>query len=207
MPQAVSPTVFLFRTDFDMWRIVAICLLLAGCNDSSSSPSNANFAMLGDSIIAMMGQYQPSLPAPFNTATNLGIGGQTSTQIASRIGSAVGSPMLLLEGGINNLNDPDQIVADYTGMLNAIPPTTTIFFLGIIQLDEGPLPVNYAALNLSNAKVNAVDARLNALCATHPNCHVQIAAQTGSMVGLTQDGIHPNQAGYSAIVSRILTGS
>jgi lysophospholipase L1-like esterase len=193
-----------------MYRIIAAILLtlsLTACNDSSSTPSNANFAMLGDSIIAMMGQYQPSLPAPFNTATNLGIGGQTSTQIAARIGSAIGPPMLLLEGGINNLNDPDQIVADYTAMLNAIPPTTTIFFLGIIQLDEGPLPVNYAALNLSNAKVNAVDARLNDLCAAHPNCHVQTAAQTGSMVGLTQDGIHPNQAGYSAIVSRILTGS
>jgi lysophospholipase L1-like esterase len=194
-------------------RIIAAILLalsLTACNDGSPSPSSANFAMLGDSIIAMMGTYQPSLPAPFNTATNLGIGGQTSTQIANRIGSAVGSPMLLLEGGINNLNDPDQIVADYTAMLNAIPATTTIFFLGIIQLDEAQIAAVIgpgASPALHNSNVNAVDARLNALCATHPNCHVQTAAQTGSMVGLTQDGIHPNQAGYSAIVSRILTGS
>jgi lysophospholipase L1-like esterase len=162
--------------------------------------------MLGDSVISLMAPFQPNLAAPFNTATNLGVGGQTSTQIASRVGTIpAGTALLLLEGGINNLDSPDQIVADYAGMLDAIPSSISIFFLGIIQLDEAQLAITIPGSNLSNAKVNAVVARINAVCATHPNCHPQTTAQTGSMAGFTLDGLHPNGSGYSTIVQRILT--
>lgn len=186
--------------------LIAIMLLaLAGCDDKKPASS---FAMLGDSVISLMAPFQPGLPTPFNTAVNLGVGGQTSTQIAARVGTIpAGTALLLLEGGINNLGDPDQIVADYTMMLNGISPNVTIFFLGIIQLDEQQLAITIPNSNLSNVKVNEVVARINAVCLTHPNCQPQIAAQKGSMTDLTQDGLHPNSAGYQAIASRILTGS
>jgi lysophospholipase L1-like esterase len=153
-----------------------------------------------------MAPFQPSLAPPFNTAVNLGIGQQTSTQIAARVGTIpAGTQLLLLEGGINNLDDPDTIVSDYVNMLSAISPAITIFFLGIIQLDEVQLATTLPGSPLNNMKIDAVVARLNAVCAAHANCHPQLVAQTGSMVGLTLDGLHPNGAGYSAIVSRILT--
>jgi lysophospholipase L1-like esterase len=184
--------------------LLALAIVLAGCNDKQQSSSN--FAMLGDSVISLMAPFQPSLAPPFNTAVNLGIGQQTSTQIAARVGTIpAGTQLLLLEGGINNLDDPDTIVSDYVNMLSAISPAITIFFLGIIQLDEVQLATTLPGSPLNNMKIDAVVARLNAVCAAHANCHPQLVAQTGSMVGLTLDGLHPNGAGYSAIVSRILT--
>lgn len=183
--------------------VIALAFLVASCDDRPSP--NKNFVMIGDSIIEMMGQYQKQLPNPFDGAINLGVGGQSSTQIRSRIGTMPpGTPMLLLEGGINNIDSPDTIVQDYEAILATIPVTTGIFMVGIIQVDEAQLAISIPGAPQSNAKISAIVSRLNALCAQHPNCHQMIAAQTGSMTGLTLDGVHPNLSGYLAIASRVL---
>lgn len=183
--------------------VVVVFALLAACDDKPSP--NKNFVMIGDSIIEMMGQYQKQLPNPFDGAINLGVGGQSSTQIRSRIGTVpAGTPMLLLEGGINNIDSPDTIVQDYTAMLSSIPVTTGIFMVGILQVDEAQLAISIPGAPQNNAKISAIVSQLNALCAQHPNCHQMIATQTGSMTGLTLDGVHPNLSGYLAITSRVL---
>jgi len=183
--------------------LAIVGLSLAACDDKPGV--NKNFAMIGDSVISLMAPVQPQLPSPFDGAINLGVGGQTSTQIRLRIGTIpAGTPMVLLEGGINNLGDPDAIVADYEAMLNTIPSTTQVFFLGIIHVDEAQLAKSIPGSPLTNAAITEVVVRINAICYRHSNCAPAIAAQMQSMDGLTIDGLHPSPAGYLAIANRVL---
>lgn len=158
-------------------------------------------AMLGDSLIANLAttNQQSTLPEPFKNAMNLGMHGDTTAQISTRIPKIPAGLPVLLEGGANNisLGSQDQVVPNYTAMLDALS-SHRVILLGIVQWDE-----TVAAAG-SNAKISALNSQINALAIGRPNVVVATDAQALSMVGLTIDGEHPSPAGYIALVNKLL---
>jgi lysophospholipase L1-like esterase len=156
-----------------------------------------DLVMIGDSIIANMAAGQPMLPEPFKSAYNMGVHGETTTQIRARIGSIPkGTKMVLLEGGGNNFNlgNTSTIIDDYKAMLLAIPTSVHVIVLGIARVDD---PV-------FNAETAGINSLINGIAITRPNTVVATAAQNTSMSGLTIDGQHPTPAGYVALVNALL---
>jgi len=175
----------------------------------AAPPSPAiHLTMLGDSIIAMMAPHQPSLPPPFNSAVNLGVGGQDTTSIRKQIALIPpNTTHVLLEGGINNyfLGTSGAILPDYAAMLDAIPASMRVVVLGITQVDESHYGVQGQIwkTRFSNSTIAATDLRIDELCARHRNCVVAAEAQNLGMTGRTIDGLHPNAAGYAALAPLI----
>ena len=171
-------------------------------------PPVVHLTMLGDSIIAMMAPLQPSLPPPVNSAVNLGVGGQDTTSIKKQVASIpANTTHVLLEGGINNyfLGTSNSILEDYAAILDAIPVSMRVVVLGITQVDESAYSTQQQVWKtlISNSQIDAMDSRINEICARHRNCVVATEAQTQSMVGRTIDGLHPNAAGYAALAPLI----
>ena len=154
-----------------------------------------DFVMIGDSIIANMVATQPSLPEPFKSALNLGVHGDTSSQIRARIGTIPkGTKRVLIDGGGNNVAYPGVIAADYAAMLAAIPLTTRVIVLGIARVEDPSF----------NAQTVVINTQINLVAATRPNTVVASAAQNVSMVGLTIDGVHPTPAGYVVLINTLM---
>ena len=167
-------------------------------------------AILGDSIVGGMTPYQSGLTPPINGAANLGVGGQTSVQIAARASSALGYSHVLIEGGINDFildypNPPgNSIVNAYAQMLQLLSPTVQVRVIGISHVDPGALGSGYTFLN--NAAIDAVNNQLINLCATFANCLPVIPAMRQDVTGLTVDGIHKSAAGYAAWAPLLAAG-
>jgi GDSL-like Lipase/Acylhydrolase family len=171
-------------------------------------PPAIHLTMLGDSIIAMMAPQQPTLPPPFKSAVNLGVGGQDTTSIKKQVASIPATTThVLLEGGINNyfLGTSASIFTDYAAILDAIPASMRVIVLGITQVDESAYGAEHQVWKtlFSNPRIADTDFQINALCASHSNCVVATEAQNLSMVGRTIDGLHPNAAGYAALAPLI----
>lgn len=168
--------------------------------------TQSKVAMLGDSIIAQMVGVQSAMPSPFTGATNLGVSGQTTAQIAARVGSiAASATHVMIEGGVNDYilnNSGAAIVAGYTTMLNAIPSTKRVILLGLPQVDEAVIS---PADNLTNASINAANAQLITLCNSYPNCIPATAWMTMNRNGKTADGLHFTAASYQDFATAVLT--
>lgn len=180
---------------------------LNGVADSfASALTQSNVAMLGDSIISQMSGVQAAMPSPFTGATNLGVSGQTTAQIAARVTSITASSThVMLEGGVNDFilnNSSTAIVPGFTTMLNAIPSTQRVILLGLPQVDEAVVnPAN----NLTNARINAVNAQLITLCSSYPNCIPATAWMNMNRNGKTADGLHFTAASYQDFATAVLT--
>lgn len=172
----------------------------------ASTITPAKVAMLGDSLIAQMVGVQSAMPAFFPGATNLGVSGQTTAQIAARVSSiAASATHVMIEAGVNDfiLNGSGAaIVSGYTTMLNAIPATQRVILLGLPQVDEA---VINPADNLTNASINAVNAQLITLCNSYPNCIPATAWMTMNRNGKTADGLHFTAASYQDFATAVLT--
>jgi lysophospholipase L1-like esterase len=156
--------------------------------------------MIGDSIIANLTttDTQKLMRPPFNTALNLGVHGETTTQIRARIGTIPAGIPVLLEGFANNFSFGMEasIVPDFTAMLAALTPTNHVVLLGMCQVDGAP----DTGLNI---KINDYNAQINAASAGYQNVTIAKDAQTVSMTGLTIDGEHPSTAGYIVLFNAL----
>lgn len=170
--------------------------------------ASVSVAVIGDSIVANMSAVAATQPAPFNTAQYLGVSGNTVAQIQARIGSISASAThVVIEGGTNDLfglGSGSNIIPGYTAMLNALTPKRVII-LGIPQTDAALLAANWpgGVALLTNANIAAYNAQLTTLCNSYPNCTVADRVMQMNMTGKTNDGIHPQNATYIEISTRL----
>jgi lysophospholipase L1-like esterase len=174
------------------------------------STHRVEVAMLGDSITAQMAPRQGGFPFPFNSAANLGVGGNTAAQIASRVGSiSATATHVVIQAGTNDLvglGTAVGVIPNYTSMLNAIPSTTTVIVIGILPVDE----VAELAFNptyppfLNNALIKIQNIEISKLCRTYSNCVVATGIMDKIMTGKTVDGIHPTAAADLEIINALM---
>jgi lysophospholipase L1-like esterase len=154
-------------------------------------------ALLGDSIVAQMAPRQAGFPAPFISAKNLGVSGETTAQILARVGSIPSTVThVILAAGTNDLlglGTDAGIISGYTSILNAIPSTTTVIVFGILPVDESTMRSDWVPY-LNNAKIHQQNVLISNLCRTYSNCVVATGIMAKNMNGKTVDGIHPASA-------------
>ena len=164
-------------------------------------------AIIGDSIIAQMSRTRKTLPPPFQRARNLGVRGETASQIADRISSVADAPRVFIGGGTNDLlghSRIDGIVPAYRRMLEALADVGEVWIVGIPRVNEAAMRLHRADAGLlNNATIAAVNQQLVQLCAEFANCRPAIAAMQMDMRGKTLDGIHLPKATYNEWVRRL----
>lgn len=163
---------------------------------------------MGDSIVANMAGA-PSLSAPLNSTSNLGVSGYTIGQIAGQVGSIGSASHVFLEGGTNDLfgnGSGAPIMPTYKSILNSIPQTKKVVIVGIPPVDEVQLIASWGPTGpnvLNNTNIASYNAQLTAYCAGWVNCVIATQAIAMNMTGKTSDGIHIKSANYAEWTSRI----
>jgi lysophospholipase L1-like esterase len=135
----------------------------------------------------------------------LGVSGTITSQILKTV-SGITTNTVIVEGGINNLvfGSGDQIILNYTYILQAIPSTKKVIVVGIIPIDEAQLRISRPTDTETNAQIAAINAQLVALCKSFPNCTPALQVMSKSMTGLTVDGIHlTGAAAYQELLASL----
>jgi lysophospholipase L1-like esterase len=169
-----------------------------------------SLSMIGDSIIANMAATQSGLPAPFTSAQNLGVSGNTVAQIQARIGTiSAGADHIVIEAGTNDLvglGDGSNIIPGYTAMLNSLAGTRQVIVAGIPNVDEAQLDITHPGWKpfLNNALIASYNTQLVTLCNSYANCSPATALMAMNMTGKTSDGIHPLSTAYTEFCALLL---
>jgi lysophospholipase L1-like esterase len=167
-------------------------------------------AMLGDSITAQMAPRKNTFPAPFNTATILGVSGNTVTEVAASVGSIPSTAThVVIQGGTNDLvglGTSAGIIPGYTSMLNAIPSTKKVIVYGIPPVDEDAMGIAHPGWTayLNNALIKEQNLAISEICRTHENCVIATGIMARKMTGKTTDGIHLTAASELGIIKALL---
>lgn len=171
--------------------------------------NTCSVSMLGDSIIANMSAIKGSFAPPFDTHQNLGVSGETCSQIAARVGTISSTAThSVFEAGTNDLvglNSESAIITGYTTMLNATTSKRAIV-MGIPQCDEVALEAAHPGWSafLNNARIYRMNQQIITLCRSYSNAVPALALMARSKVGRTTDGIHPTNAENVEMVRRML---
>lgn len=165
------------------------------------STHTVKVAMIGDSIVSQMAPRQSGFPAPFAAATNLGVSGNSSSQVLARVSSIPSDTThVVLQMGTNDLvavASDALILPNYAAMLTAIPSRMRVITWGILPTDDaqmlavdGPSYVLY----LNNPRIHLQNTMIATLCNSFSNCVVASGIMAKNMIGKTVDGIHPVSA-------------
>jgi lysophospholipase L1-like esterase len=171
-------------------------------------PSPVSACFLGDSVVSQMAGA-PNLAAPLNSASNLGVSGNTVAQIAARVGSIGSANTVFLEGGTNDafgLSSWAGVVPGYKSILQSISQLKRVVIVGVPQVDEAQLVASWGATAtnvLNNANIASYNAQLAAYCSGWINCVIATQAMSMNMTGKTNDGIHLKSSAYAEWTTRI----
>lgn len=125
--------------------------------------------LLGDSIMAGVdaGSVGPG-------AANFGLGGDTTHLLRRRLATLppiASSRAAVVLVGVNDLKfrSLDEIAANYAELLAALPEAARVVAVSVLPLDETTAVVSRRG-DLRNAKVTALNAAIQAVCAARANC-------------------------------------
>ncbi|WP_280397667.1 GDSL-type esterase/lipase family protein [Nocardia carnea] len=188
--------------------------------------SDLRICFVGDSFVAGVGDPQAlgwtgRLTAHAHaagrvpTAYNLGIRGQTSTEIAARwraeceprLPRGVQGRVVFSFGVNDSMQAADRTRVDAeTSVANLSAVLTGARVLEWPVLVVGPPPVDDAA---HNHRIAALDERFGKVCAEHDvryvsSCHRLAADPTWMAQVRAGDGAHPGAAGYAAFADLVL---
>ena len=184
--------------------------------DNDSQPYS-HINAFGDSIVGSgtLNTWAAEFSRYYGEFRNNGVGGETSTQIRTRMvaSATTATDIVLIECGRNN---PVQatVMADIAAMVATIPHNKYLICSILNRNDQ-------ASEQLGGAAYNNIISINNAMAATYPNNYVDIR---GALIGaynpavpaevtafnlsittarLQPDGLHPSDAGQIAITSAI----
>jgi lysophospholipase L1-like esterase len=175
----------------------------------------------GDSLTAGTGGW--SYPQQLSTRIgrpirNLGIGGQTSTQITARFladADAVGrDDVTLIWSGRNNSFAPETVKADIATMITALPDPKRYLVFSVLNGTAEPAgSVAYTTMMQLNADLAAlygdryVDVRSHLVNLFNPAVPQDVTDHENDVPpsSLRSDALHLNTAGYAAVAARVQT--
>jgi lysophospholipase L1-like esterase len=169
--------------------------------EESAAPEGA-VVLIGDSIIEDL-----DATAVASGALNFGIGGDTSRGLRDRVGrykSLLKAHAVFLEIGINDLLHAtgEDVVANYRGILAALPKQPRLYLIGLLPVDEQALLPVYGRL-ASNAEIARLNAAAAELCRARDNCVPLEPFGAGPLRAdyHSGDGVHLSEAGYRVLVA------
>jgi lysophospholipase L1-like esterase len=164
--------------------------------------------LLGDSIIAGLDQR---LVAP--GAVNFGAGGDTIRTLRVRLlalRSIDAAAVAVLGVGINDLKyrSAPEIVADYEGLLRALPPALPLIIVSVLPINERMSEVRRRRY-LRNEYIRPINAGMKRLCDQRPGCRFLDVWPT--MAEATEGGLRaslhgPDGLHLSAAGNKVLSG-
>lgn len=177
-------------------------------------------AAWGDSLTAGTGGTPyPLTLAGLRTAAvdNLGIGGETSTQIRTRMvaDTARASYYTIIWAGRNNYTDPTTVKADIAAMVAAL--TTTKYVVLAVLNGEDPSEYsgagNYTLITTLNSDLAAlypahyIDVRAQLVALYNPGLPQDVIDHGHDIppTSLRSDLLHLNTAGYTAVANMVST--
>jgi len=138
---------------------------------------------------------------------NRGISGDVTYGILARLDEVLASKpaKIFILAGINDMKrgTPNEVIlANLKRMILMVKtqsPKTKLYMQSLLPVNEAMLPDIYA--KVKNAKINALNQQLEALCKTmnvsYLNIHPALADESGSLKKeLSIDGLHLRQASY-----------
>lgn len=187
----------MFLGRFVLKILAAITLAFAAMTLTSCGGNfhvNKNIVFIGDSII-----YYWGLPA-----TNRGVPGDTTTEIAARFPSEVlnqSYKAVVILGGSNDIRNPNLSVKEETavvvGNLQTMASEAAADKLVVILCEIPPITGQ-------DDRVIALNAAIVTLAATHKYKYVDFHTPMEGHPEYFKDGLHPNDEGY-AVMETALT--
>lgn len=178
----------------------------------------------GDSLTAGTGgtPYPTVLQSISGTkVSNGGVGGETSTQIKTRMLAATNlySQPTIIWAGRNNYSDTATVLADVASMVSALASVGNNKFLVLSVLNgsygtyEAPGGLGYQQITNLNAQLSAaygpryVEVREYLVSLYNPANPTDVADHAADRppTSLRSDAIHLNSAGYSAVANYLYT--
>lgn len=192
--------------------------------DSSNATNWLATSTWGDSLTAGTGgtPYPTVLQSISGTkVSNGGVGGETSTQIKTRMLAATNlySQPTIIWAGRNNYSDTATVLADVSSMVSALASVGNNKFLVLSVLNgsyggyEAPGGLGYQQITNLNAQLSAaygskyVEVREYLVSLYNPANPTDVADHAADRppTSLRSDAIHLNSSGYSAVANYLYT--
>lgn len=192
--------------------------LLAGCGGSTAAPPPADVAAVGDSITAGSPGWDPNphvraqLPGGGDPRSqyeywvrgvrfrNCGVFGETTEEIAARLGDCVrGTKTVIVQGGINDIargSPVDEAAANLERMVVAAGADgRRVLLVELLPWTRGHPQADGAIADL-NRRIRAIGSRRHVAVVPWHDALEDPATPGAFRNDLTADGDHPSVAGY-----------
>lgn len=162
---------------------------------------NKNITFLGDSL-TQWGNWSELFPG--KSINNLGIAGHTTTDVISRLQTAINTKpyQLFLMIGINDLGcntNVNQVAENYRYIVNNLNNQlhqTKLFLLSLLPVNEsqwsGPV-LNYKNITTLNSIIQNIATEFNA---TYVDMYSSFEINNSLKPEFSNDGLHLNNKGY-----------
>lgn len=169
------------------WSISVYEQIIKTSERATHAPNGSVF-LLGDSLIVNLGE--PTWTRP---VVNLGIGGDTVRTLKGRLSTLKtldAGYLFFLGVGVNDLKyrKTQEILTDYTQLLEHLPEKRPYWLIGIFPVDEHGSAAK-ARHYLRNANISEFNAHLKELCRKRTNCRY---VDPEANLGFSQQQVNSN---------------